>query len=93
MSKVAYSLLGLSLFLVLSGVALLFGSSSTPYALRTVEQEASTAYSSELVIAYDIDTSASSGLAIGGGILLVGGLMVSAAAVGLRYGQKAAIDE
>lgn len=86
-------LIVLAMVLTLGGVSLLFG--ATPIALQLPGQEAevSTAYSSDLVIALDEEPSFSSSLTVGGGILLLGGLMVSAAAIGLRLGKESADDE
>ena len=89
--KLAVALLGLSVFLMISGAALLFGRPAA-LPLPTVHTE-STAYTSELVIAYDVEASAVDPLAIVGGILVLGGLMVSAAAVGRRLGQEASNAE
>lgn len=86
MSRILISLLGLSVILILAGASLLFGSPFTVSVIPTA-RTASVAYNSELVIAYDASTSSRDVLAIVGGGLTVGGLMLSAAAYGLRRGR------
>ena len=87
---VAVWLLALSFVLILGGVSLLFGATPLTLTLPPTGEEASVAYSSELVIAVDDDPSFSDLLAACGQVLLVGGLMVSAAAAGLRLGRRSA---
>ncbi|MBG6179304.1 hypothetical protein [Arthrobacter sp. CAN_A1] len=86
-------LLVVAAVLILGGVSLLFGVTPIVLQLPGPEAEASTAYSSDLVIALDGEFSFSDGLAIGGGVLLVGGLLVSATALGLRLGKESANDQ
>lgn len=90
---VAAWLLVLSVVLTLGGVSLLFGVTPIALQLPGPEAEVSTAYSSDLVIALDDEHSFSDVLAVCGGILLLGGLMVSATALGLRLGKESANDQ
>ncbi|MHA7275964.1 hypothetical protein [Arthrobacter sp. HLT1-21] len=89
---VAAWLLVLSVVLTLGGVSLLFGVTPIALQLPSRETDVSTAYSSDLVIALDGEPSFSDALAVCGGIVLLGGLMVSAAALGLRLGKESADD-
>ncbi|MBG6191069.1 putative phage tail protein [Arthrobacter sp. CAN_A212] len=87
---VAVWLLGLSAVLILGGVSLLVGTHPITLALPTSDDVAvSIAYSSDLEIAFDGESWVTDQLAVWGGVLLVGGLMVSAAAAGLRWGRTA----
>ena len=83
-------LLVLAAVLTLGGVSLLLGVTPIALQLPGPEPEVSTAYSSDLVIALDGGSSFSDGLSIGGWILLVGGLLVSATTFGLRLGKESA---
>lgn len=86
---VAVWLLGLSAVLILGGVSLLLGTHPIAPALPAPgEVEVSVAYSSDLVIAIDGESWVSNQLAVWGGVLLIGGLTVSAAAAGLRWGRS-----
>ena len=87
---VAIWLLALSFVLILGGVSLLFGATPITLPSPTIGEETSVAYSSELVIAVDDAPSFSDLLAACGQVLLVGGLMVSSAAAGLRLGRTSA---
>lgn len=84
MSKLLIALLGLSAVLILCGLSLLFGRPSSVLPLPAAQSEASVAYSSQLVLAYDAATSSADVVAPVGGILVLAGLMVSAAALGRR---------
>lgn len=86
-------LLGLSAVLILGGVSLLLGSHPIAPALPAPGEGESVAYSSNLVIALDGASWISNPLAVWGAALLVGGLMVSAAAAGLRWGRGGAGHE
>lgn len=88
MRKLLISLLGLSAVLILGGVSLLFGRPASVPPLPTA-QSATSAYESQLVIAYDVATSPAHSLAFVGGALTLGGLMVSAATLGRRLGREA----
>lgn len=92
MRKPMMILLVLSALLILGGVSLLFGQPSSVLTLPTGQSEASIAYNSELVVAIDDAGSRSDLLAVGGAVLLLGGLMVSAAAYGAQLGQRVAPD-
>ncbi|GAB3533663.1 hypothetical protein GCM10027403_08070 [Arthrobacter tecti] len=92
MNKISVVLLSLAVLLILGGVALLFGQPSTVFAMQPIAEEASVAYSSELVVSFDAEPSLSDNLSRVGCALLVGGLMVSAGAIGWRNGRKAADD-
>ncbi|WP_299169190.1 hypothetical protein [uncultured Arthrobacter sp.] len=92
MRKRLMILLGLSALLILGGVSLLFGQPSSVLTLPTVQSEASIAYNSELVVAIDDAGSRSDLLAVGGAVLLLGGLMVSAAAYGAQLAQRGLPD-
>ena len=89
LKPVAVWLVALSFVVTLGGVSLLFGATPTTLPLPTGVGEQSIAYSSELVIAVGDDASSFSDLlAVCGQALLVGGLMASAAAAGLRLGKR-----
>ena len=90
---VAACLLFLAAVLILGGVSLLIGvnPSSLPFP-PAGDVEVSVAYSSDLAITVDGESPVSGQLAVWGGVLLVGGLMVSAAAAGLRLGRGEAGD-
>lgn len=86
---VAVWLLGLSAVLILGGVSLLLGTPPiTPVLPASGEVAVSVAYSSDLVIAVDGEPWVSDQLAMWGAVLLIGGLTVSAAAAGLRWGRN-----
>lgn len=80
--------MALSAFLVLSGASLLLGRPSYVLLIPSAETEASVAYGSKLVVTYDGATSGVEVLAMVGGILILGGLMISATAFGRRLGQE-----
>ncbi|GAA1112664.1 hypothetical protein [Arthrobacter flavus] len=84
---VACWLLALSFVVTLGGVSLLFGATPATLSLPTSGDEQSIAYSSGLVITVDDPFSLADLPTVGGQVLLVGGLMVSAAAAGLRLGK------
>jgi hypothetical protein len=88
MRKVLIPLLGLAVLLILAGVSLLLGRPSSPLLLPTADSEASVAYSSELVVAFDGAKSPAGTLTLVGGVLVLGGLTISAAAFGRRLGRE-----
>ncbi|NJC23974.1 hypothetical protein BJ994_003050 [Arthrobacter pigmenti] len=92
MNTLGVALLSLAVLLILGGASLLLGQPSTVFAMQPIAEEASVAYSSELVVSFDVEPSLSDNLSRVGGALLVGGLMVSAGAIGWRNGRKVADD-
>ncbi|MBE0010406.1 MULTISPECIES: hypothetical protein [unclassified Arthrobacter] len=91
---VAVWLLVLSAVLILGGVSLLLGTYPIAPVFPTTQDGAvSIAYSSDLVLAVDGGSWVPDRRAVWGGVLLVGGLMVSATAAGWRLGRKAAGHE
>ncbi|GAA2173817.1 hypothetical protein GCM10009784_09660 [Arthrobacter parietis] len=89
MRPLLISLLGVAALLILAGVSLLFGRPPAALPLPTAQSEASIAYGSELVIAYDDGASSSDLLTTAAGLLVLGGLMISAGAYGGRLAREA----
>lgn len=86
---VAVWLLVLSAVLIIGGVSLLLGTHPIAPILPAPDEVAvSVAYSSDLVIAVDGEPWVFDQLAAWGAVLLTGGLTVSAAAAGLRWGRN-----
>ncbi|WP_026552672.1 hypothetical protein [Arthrobacter sp. H20] len=90
---VAVCLLGLSLVLILGGVSILFAAGPVSLPFQPPNDDASIAYSSGLVITVDDRRTPSDLLAAWGGVLFLAGLIVSAAAAGLRLGQESTSHE
>lgn len=84
MRKRTLALLVLSVLLMIAGIALLFGQ---PAPLPPITAFGSGAYTSQLSLAFDGGASATAMLARIGGFLLLGGLMLTSAAVGWRLGK------
>lgn len=88
MRKHLIVLLGLSAVLILAGISLLFGQPSAVLPIPGAQPEASVAYEPELITAYDATASSTDVLTAVGGLLVLGGLMISAVAFGRRLGQE-----